>query len=253
MPIAKSAAVLLPNNMPFTRLEALFSLQLDHHNKSKVSVVGMVKRWGWSRKRVRTFLDRVGVEIVYPKSTAKCRNQRGHIRGHKRDISTEKRGHIKLIDFSVLQTEGAIPPQNRGHKRDISGATTKIIDKDNKKNTAFSGNAVGENGDSYRTKKGRKLTGWKLRTFLDFWTAFNLKKGKAEAADIWLEISSLHDTLAGEIIKAAKVEALRRPELIEKGHSPKWAQGWLSGRRWEDEHGSPGQKESKPAYRRILN
>lgn len=97
------------------------------------------------------------------------------------------------------------------------------------------------------------MTGWKLRTFLDFWDAFGYKAGKAEAADAWAGIPSLSEPVFSEIIKAAKAEAQRRPELLERKNTPKMAQGWLSGRRWEDEHKSPGQNESQPAYRRILD
>jgi hypothetical protein len=87
---------------------------------------------------------------------------------------------------------------------------------------------------SYFSKRKRKLIDWKLRTFREFWSAFNCKKGKAEAADAWLDISGLSLELAGRITEAARKEAAARPALLAKGGAPKWAQGWLSGRRWED-------------------
>lgn len=86
----------------------------------------------------------------------------------------------------------------------------------------------------YLTKRRRRLTGWKLETFEDFWETFNLRKGKAEAADAWLEISDLTPELARKIIQAADREAEARALLIAKGRTPKWAQGWISARRWED-------------------
>jgi len=88
----------------------------------------------------------------------------------------------------------------------------------------------------YLTKKGRKLTGWKLQAFEVFWSAFDYKNGKSQAADSWLDIPGLTRELAKEkIIPAARLEARRRPELKRKGRTPIYAQGWLSSRRWEDE------------------
>jgi hypothetical protein len=85
------------------------------------------------------------------------------------------------------------------------------------------------------TRSKRKLTGWKAETFGRFWDAFDFKYGRAEAADAWLNIADLTAELADRIITAAVYEARARPGLLADGGKPKWAQGWLSGRRWEDE------------------
>lgn len=85
------------------------------------------------------------------------------------------------------------------------------------------------------TKKKRKLSGKRLEAFSRFWDIFSYKKGKAEAADSWLDIPSMTNHLCEEINKAAEIEAKRRPLLEASGKTPKMAQGWLSGRRWEDE------------------
>lgn len=86
----------------------------------------------------------------------------------------------------------------------------------------------------YLTKKKRRLSGKRLRSFERFWTAFNYSRGKAEAADAWLDIPDLSDTLEETIIAAAEREASARQALLVLGRSPKWAFGWLAGRRWED-------------------
>jgi hypothetical protein len=86
----------------------------------------------------------------------------------------------------------------------------------------------------YLTRRKRKLSGWKLKAFDEFWETFAFKKGRAEAADAWLDISDFTHELARKIINAAVKEARARPVLISKGQTPKWAQGWLSARRWED-------------------
>jgi hypothetical protein len=90
-------------------------------------------------------------------------------------------------------------------------------------------------GDFYTTKKKRRLMGKRLETFNRFWVCFDYKKGRAEAADSWFDIPHLTDSLVNEICIAAEREAKLRPGLIQAGKIPKMAQGWLSGRRWEDE------------------
>jgi hypothetical protein len=88
--------------------------------------------------------------------------------------------------------------------------------------------------DVYYTRKGRKLVDKQLIAFNIFWKKFEYVKGKAEAADAWLDLKVNDPVLFDKIIKGAQAEARARIGLIEKGHTPKMAQGWLSGRRWED-------------------
>lgn len=109
----------------------------------------------------------------------------------------------------------------------------------------------------YRAKSGRCLTGKRLNAFEQhFWPAFALPKGKAEAADAWLDIPQLTDVLVAHICHAARMEAAERALLEAKGQTPKWAQGWLNARRWEDypmpqarDRPADGQSaEDVPAY-----
>lgn len=90
-------------------------------------------------------------------------------------------------------------------------------------------------GQCFLTRKKRKLTGKRLAAFERFWEAFADKRGKAEAADAWLDIPSLTDAIVLDIINGAKGYAKRRHDLLAIGQTPKMAQGWISGRRWEDE------------------
>jgi len=252
VPMAKGAVTLLPTDRSFSKLEALFSVQLDHNNGNEVSVLGMVRRWGWSRKRVRRLLDQIGVEISYPESTSKCQKQWGEIGVQKKDRKTEKRERDIFIDFNMLHDEGDRKTENEGQERDRRRPTT--IEKENGKlkPTAFPGNAVGGNGTFYLTRKKRKLTGWKLEKFLDFWTAFNWKKGKAEASDAWLD-TNLDSPLLEKVMPAATAEAKRRPGLIKNGGRPKWAEGWIRGRRWEDESFEEAKSnEPRPPHQRKL-
>ncbi|HEU6436596.1 MAG TPA: hypothetical protein VE028_04030 [Nitratidesulfovibrio sp.] len=86
----------------------------------------------------------------------------------------------------------------------------------------------------YRTKKGRILDGKRLDAFERFWSAFAYAKGKAEAADAWLDIPQLTEALVARIVAAAEREAAARPTLLASGRTPKMAQGWITARRWED-------------------
>jgi hypothetical protein len=104
----------------------------------------------------------------------------------------------------------------------------------------------------YVSKKGRKLKGWALVKFNEFWNAFNYKHAKAEAADSWLDLIKLNilteKTAESLVVPAAKIEAARRQHLKDKGRTPKWAQGWLSGRRFEDEIYSKAAQPKPPTY-----
>jgi len=84
------------------------------------------------------------------------------------------------------------------------------------------------------TKAGRKLTGKRLMAFELFWTSFDYKKDRAAAADAWLKID-LTDELFDHIIQGAQNCARNRPHEIAAGKTPIYPQGWLTGRRWEDE------------------
>lgn len=175
----------------------------------------------------------------------------------------EKRDSIKAIhranEFTVYcfvnwevyasqeQEEGQPEGQPKGQPRANHGPHLKKGRREEKKKSKSSASAspdAGNEGEFFLTKKGRKLTGPRLTTFLRFWEAFAYKKGKAEAADSWLDIPTLTERVVKRIVLAAQAEAERRPELIAKGSTPKMAQGWLTARRWEDEDALAGLPES---------
>jgi hypothetical protein len=100
----------------------------------------------------------------------------------------------------------------------------------------------------YLTKTGKKLTGKRLDFFEEFWEIFNYKKGKSAAADSWYKIAELNSDLINKIFTAAKIEAGNRERNMQKGQSPKWAQGWLTERRWEDE----GLQQEQPPEESLV-
>jgi len=109
-------------------------------------------------------------------------------------------------------------------------------------------------GETYRSKRGRLLKGTALERFNKFWKVFNYKKDRAAAADSWLDLKPDEETFT-RIIEAAEREARARPALVANGRTPKYAQGWLTARRFEDEHADAdagGEGESfDDAVRRL--
>jgi hypothetical protein len=90
-------------------------------------------------------------------------------------------------------------------------------------------------GNVYLSKRKRKLEGRQLENFEMFWNLFDYRSGKAEAADAWLDLK-VDDVTLIAILAGAERECKRRKGLINAGLTPKMAQGWLNGRRWEDEN-----------------
>ena len=82
--------------------------------------------------------------------------------------------------------------------------------------------------------------GFKAR-FDEFWDVFAHKHGKTRAMKAWMAVGGAAgrdadlDALAGEILRAAEIEAGRRSVLVAMGRTPIYPEGWLSQRRWEDE------------------
>lgn len=66
--------------------------------------------------------------------------------------------------------------------------------------------------------------------FDKFWLAFNHKVGKQRAAMRWRQLKNFTDTQYQAIVNAAKKEA----ERDHGGATRKYAEGWLSERRWTD-------------------
>lgn len=158
--------------------------------------------------------------------------------------STKSGRLITICNWSEYQPRLAATQQSH-QQRGNKGATPNKNDKNDKKYKEPSASGDAEQA-FYLTKKKRRMNGKRLETFLRFWSAFDYKHGKAEAADAWLDIPTLTDTLVTQIVEAAKQTARKRPQLIADGNTPKMAQGWISGRRWEDEHGGLEKKVSKP-------
>ena len=205
-----------------------------------MSVLSMAARWMWSRKAVETFLNRL--------ETAQ------QIEQQKNRISSV----ITILNYEEYQsTAQQIEHQerNRGATGEQQQRTNKKEKKEKKEKNMnfFSASDDAAAGEVfYLSKKKRKVTGKRLETFDQFWDAFDYKKGRAEAADAWMDIPELRPSLVAHIVAAAKSEAQGRPGLLQTGKTPIMAQGWLSGKRWEDYQQKQQQADDSALFRRVF-
>lgn len=110
--------------------------------------------------------------------------------------------------------------------------TTKEITTTQPNGCVFVGKKKGA-GVTYALRgKSSGLNAEQAERFTKFWDAFGLKAGKANAVDSWAAIKPSAD-LADRIIEAARRQ---HAQCLRNGDTKrKWAQGWLTERRWEDE------------------
>lgn len=93
-----------------------------------------------------------------------------------------------------------------------------------------------------------QLHGKHKEMFDRFWQAYNLKEGRNEAAMRWHQLGDLQDAEYRQIISAATAEAAKPRRQEERR---KFAQGWLTERRWLDHLESAAEGVSSPASKRA--
>ena len=139
VPIDKNAVHYLPYDRAYTRLEALFSIQVDYNNNRSVSVAGYSKLWQWSRNKVLKFLSDIDIVINYPDSTSNKQNQKGQI---KRQIKGRSRADQGQIKFKDSNDPGEQKDRSRADQGQIKGRSkdttnNNIKNKDNNKKTTY--------------------------------------------------------------------------------------------------------------------
>lgn len=156
-------------------------------------------------------------------------------------------GWLEIIDSlgnPTIPQEGAGSPQV-GAEKPQEGIPLGKGRKGRKEDTANQPSGdVAEQKQFLLSKRKRKLQGDMLEWFKAFWKAFDHKRGRAEAIDAWMDIPAINKALAQEICKAAGIEAKSRQSLAAD-RTPIMAQGWLAGRRWEDEP-TPSETTNTP-------
>jgi hypothetical protein len=124
VPLDKTLVKDLPKDRPYTKVEAIFSIQVDYDNNKSATISGYADLWGWTRRRVRNLLKELGVQIIYPEDTRKKQNQSGQIAIQITDRSERKSGQIRLINSKGLQTKADRSERKSGQKKDRSRPTT---------------------------------------------------------------------------------------------------------------------------------
>ena len=94
------------------------------------------------------------------------------------------------------------------------------------------------------------LEGRSLELFNQFWDAFDFKQSRKQAEKAWADIPGMTEALAAKICEAARREAALRPQYTARGRTPKYPQGWLNDRRWEDDFDQREAMESQQAVPR---
>ena len=193
------------------------------------SIRTLAERWSWSHGKVERFFSFLLDEEMVKKVGTK-----------KTSVDT----CYFIVNYEKYQECGdenrAEDGKKTGRRREEDGDGTRMEEgKKGRKeinNLPDSANRVEvvevEGEVFYLSKKKKKLKGVVLESFNRFWKAFAYSHGKAEAADAWLSVYS--PGMVDAAVKAAMSEAQGRADILANGKSPKWAQGWLTGRRWED-------------------
>jgi hypothetical protein len=125
VPISKALIPELPNDRPYTRLEAMFSLAVDYDQEKQVTIKGYAGLWQWSQGKVQRFLSDIGASIEYPENTGKKQNQRGEIVIQISERKRRDNGEIKLIDSKCLEGTPDRKQREDGEKAERSQVTTK--------------------------------------------------------------------------------------------------------------------------------
>lgn len=128
----------------FTETEAGVWLQLDANDNKTVSVAGYAKLWRWGVKRVRLFLEKMGVTIIYPVDTKSKQNQRGYLKKVENlgtDQGTDKEQIKEQISFIDINKLKELRNRSGNRYRNRSGAATGnpiILNPKKKENTLSS-------------------------------------------------------------------------------------------------------------------
>ena len=172
--------------------------------------------------------------------------------------ATNKFSIITVKNWNTYQQDETVNDQQNDHQAtskrpssDHQPTTNKNVKnvrmEEEEKTYSASDDAAhaGGNGSEtfFLTRRKRKLKGKRLETFNRFWEVFAYKRGKAEAADAWMDIPTLTESIVEDICAAAHAESSTRQQVIAEGRTPKMAQGWITGRRWEDEDLKPTSPE----------
>lgn len=122
MPITQAVATELPTDRPYTRVEALLSVTLDHHRGKTATLRGYAALWSWSTGKVSRFLSEIEVTLSYPKA-AKKRDMRGTLVSTQPERWRDTNETLIFIDYNYLsakakqQQDVSVTETEQGTKR----------------------------------------------------------------------------------------------------------------------------------------
>jgi len=134
--VCKNFKIYFPKDRPFTKLEAVFSLAIDVDNRTPISYSGYAKLWGWSRNKVKKFMDELGIKINPPATPLEAALQKGQPKGQPKDTPCEKKGQPRFIFDKDLYSIKDTPCEKKGQLKDTPKDTTIDPINPNPKNTS---------------------------------------------------------------------------------------------------------------------
>lgn len=232
VPMSKALVSKLPTDRSLSEPEAMLSLSVNYDNDTPVSIAGLAGRWGWSRGKVKRFLERVGAGICYPENTSRKQNQNGQIVIQMPDRSVIQNGQIRIIDSKGLPRKvGRSIPENE-QIADRSQYTINDPDPEPIKNSTKG------------AKKSKKKTGPTPEDdacFMEFWKKYPRKINRPAAFKAWIKqdcTNGLYEKVMNGLEKY-----LDGPwRDIDKKYIPHGST-WINGEGWNDEIDQTGKEE----------
>ncbi len=200
VPVSKALIKKLPSNRSFSEVEAAFSLQFAYDTRQAVSESSFAKRWGWSRRKARNFLNKMSAEITY-QGSVHCPKKSGKLGLKSGQVKAQLKAQLRLID-----------------SRQLDSTTDKS--KHNSEHTL--------NDPNYIEPKIKE------DMFNEFWQAYPKKQAKRDAQKAWEKIA-LTEQIFEKILEA--IESAKATEVWQKqkGQFIPLPASWLRGERWKDE------------------
>lgn len=146
IPIDTRLAALLPHGREYTFIEAYISLRCDMEKGHPYTINGYAKMWGWSRNKVRNFVEKLRTG-----------------EGHSVDTQRTGKGHEIRIVFNNLPEQKDKRRTSKGQSKDTQEDTTINPNPNNKK--AYAQNVQMEE-DEYRKlvdEHGQEKTLWMIQ------------------------------------------------------------------------------------------
>lgn len=122
VPLSKALVKKLPTTREYSEVEAMFSISVDYDCDNKVSVSGYSSLWGWSRKKVRNFMKRYGINIIYADKFNP--HKKGQVGLQVGDRLGTGKGQVEFINSKCLKIEKDRLGTGKGQVGDRLGTST---------------------------------------------------------------------------------------------------------------------------------